>query len=173
MATLQNSKIKLRELEPEDIDFLYNTENNISLWEISNTSKPFSKHILNEYIKNSNKDIFTTKQIRFIIETIKERNIVGIIDLFDYDPIHLRAGIGIIINNSERRKNYASDAIEIIKHYTYNTLRLNQLYCEISSDNKASISLFEKSNFKLSGTKKQWINTADGFKDVLFYQFFF
>ncbi len=173
MENINNSIIKLRELEPKDINFLYNTENNISLWEVSNTTKPFSKHILEKYINNSYKDIFSTKQVRFVIENIKSEKIVGLIDLFDYDPIHLRAGIGIIINKKDRRNNYAIDAIELIKYYSHNILRLNQIYCNISSDNKASISLFEKANFKLSGTKKQWINTADGFKDVLFYQFFF
>lgn len=173
MQILKNSIINLRAIEPSDINFIYNSENNFELWELSNTSKPFSKYILNEYIENSHKDIFTTKQIRFIIETTAEKKVVGMIDLFDYEPIHLRVGIGIYIINDEQRNNYATNSIEIIKKYCLKVLRINQIYCNISSDNEASIKLFEKAGFTFSGIKKQWLNTANGFKDVLFYQLLF
>ena len=170
MINLQNNIVKLRQLELGDINYLYNTENNTVFWEVSNTTKPFSKFVLEEYIKNSHEDIFTSKQVRFIIENIAEQKIVGMIDLFDYDPIHLRAGVGIVINESDRRNNYALNALNVISEYSYNTLRLNQLYCNISESNKNSILLFEKCGFKLTGKKEQWLNTSDGFKDVLFYQ---
>ena len=170
MKTLENSVIRLRNIEPQDLDFLYNTENNIELWEISNTFQPFSKYILQKYIENSHLDIFTTKQVRFIIETVEEHKIAGLIELFDYDPIHLRAGTGIHIINNEQRKHYAENALSVLINYCRNILRLNQIYCDIGADNTASIKLFEKIGFELSGTKKQWLNTAEGFKDVLFYQ---
>ena len=172
MEYLQNAIIKLRALEPKDINFLFNTENNINLWEVSNTTKPFSKFILEDYIKNSHKDIFTTKQVRFIIETINEKKVVGMIDLFDYEPIHLRAGVGINIIENEQRNSYAENALIVLKEYCFNILRLNQIYCNISADNKSSIRLFEKVGFKLSGKKEQWLNTSEGFKDILFYQLF-
>lgn len=172
MVNIQNSIIRLRELEPEDIDFLYNTENDTSLWKISNTTKPFSKYILNEYIKSSHNDIFTSKQQRFIIETIKDNKVVGMIDLFNYDPIHLRAEVGINVIVSEQRKNYAENALSLLKKFSIDILRLNQIYCNISSNNIASIKLFEKCDYKYSGKKEQWLNTPDGFKDVSFYQLF-
>ncbi len=173
MKHLQNTIIKLRALEPKDLNFLFNTENNIDLWEVSSTTKPFSKFILEDYIKNSHNDIFTTKQVRFIIETFHKKKVVGMIDLFDYEPIHLRAGVGINIIETEQRKAYAENALIVLKDYCFNILRLNQIYCNISADNKASIKLFEKVGFKLSGKKEQWVNTSEGFKDVLFYQLLF
>jgi len=166
MKTLENSIIRLRSLEPEDIDFFYQTENDTILWEISNTVTPYSKHLLKEYIRDS-KDIFSAKQVRFVIETIIEKKVVGMIDLFDYDPIHLRAGVGIYIIKDEQRKKYAENSLNLIKEYCSEILRLNQIYCNISSDNTGSIKLFEKTGFKLSGKKKQWLNTSNGFKDVL------
>ncbi len=173
MKALENSVIRLRGLEPEDINFLYQTENTVELWEISNSLQPFSKYILQKYIENSHLDIFTTKQVRLIIETVKEKNTAGLIELFDYEPIHLRAGIGINIVKNEQRKNYAEQAIHLIIMYCKNILRLNQIYCNISFDNTASIKLFEKVGFRHTGTKKQWLNTGEGFKDILFYQLLF
>lgn len=170
MKTLENPFIKLRLPEISDLDFFYQTENNPELWEISNTVKPFSKYILSKYIENSNIDIFTSKQIRFIIEQKKDNQILGMIELFDYEPIHLRAGTGIYIIKEAQKKGYAEQAYEIFISYCIEVLRLNQIWCNISSDNRASIKLFEKLGFTFSGKRKQWINTKDGFKDVLFYQ---
>jgi len=173
MNALENSVIKLRSLEPNDLDFLYRTENNIELWEVSNTLKPFSKYTLQKYIDNAHLDISVAKQVRFVVETHLEKTLVGLIELFDYEPIHMRAGIGIHIVKSEQRKKYAENALQVLIPYCFDILRLNQIYCDISIDNFASIKLFEKSGFKHTGTKKQWLNTEKGFKDVLFYQLIF
>ena len=40
--SLCGKKINLRALEPEDLEFLYQIENNESFWEISHTQTPFS-----------------------------------------------------------------------------------------------------------------------------------
>ena len=169
---MKNNLVKLRALEPEDINFLFESENNPDIWELSNTLTPFSKHILKEYIKNSRLDIFTAKQLRLAIETVKNKRIAGMIDLFDYDPINLRAGIGIIITEHERRKAYASNSLNLIIDYSFQILKINQLYCNISEDNIQSLELFKKLGFKISGKKEQWINTGEGFKDVYFLQLF-
>jgi diamine N-acetyltransferase len=172
MKTLENSVVKLRNIEPEDIDLLFETENNTEFWEYSDTVIPFSKHFLNIYIKNASKDIFSTKQLKLIIESTTENKVVGFIDLFEYEPIHLRAAVGIIILKDERQKQYAFNALKIIQHYAFNILKLNQLYCNISEDNLYSIKLFEKAGFSNSGIKKNWINTETGLKNVLFFQCF-
>ena len=36
-------KIFLRALEPEDLDFLYEMENDESLWEVGSTNVPYSR----------------------------------------------------------------------------------------------------------------------------------
>ena len=95
---------------------------------------------------------------------------VGLIDLFDYDPVNLRAGIGIVIEEKFRRKHYAENAIGLLKEYSFKILKLNQLYCNISEDNEQSLKLFQKTGFEISGKKLSWINSEKGFKDVFFLQ---
>lgn len=167
---MENNLIKLRALEPEDINFLYESENNPELWELSNTLTPFSKYILNEYIKNSHLDIFTTKQLRLVIESVVQKKVVGFIDLFNYDPFHLRAGMGIVIIEDARQKQYASNAVSLLIDYSFKVLKLNQLFCNISDDNEKSLQLFQKAGFIISGKKLKWINSEKGFKDVNFLQ---
>ena len=43
---LCGQKMNLRALEPEDLEFLFEIENNESFWEVSHTQVPFSKYIL-------------------------------------------------------------------------------------------------------------------------------
>jgi diamine N-acetyltransferase len=171
MSNMINSgKIILRPLEPEDLDLLYVWENNTEIWELSNTRTPFSKYVLKEYLKNSVKDIYEVKQLRLIIENELHRA-VGAVDLFDFEPYHLRAGVGILINSiRDRGMGYAADALEALSEYAQNTLGMKQIYANIAEDNKNSISLFKKSGFIRTGIKKCWIKTTTGWKDELLFQ---
>lgn len=162
--------IELRALEPEDIDLLYQWENDSSLWILSNTKFPFSKYILSKYINESYRDIYETKQARFIIQTI-EGIPVGAIDLFDFDPFHLRAGVGILIHNKiERNKGFASDALKALCNYSLHILGLHMLYANISAENSISLNLFKKEGFEMAGNKKQWLKTMDGWEDEYIFQ---
>lgn len=170
---LETREIKLRAIEPEDINLLYEWENNPHVWNVSNTFAPFSKKVLKDYLDNAHLDIFTTKQLRLVIE-LKSKYAVGFIDIFDYDPFHLRAGIGILIASEEKRRNgYASQSLDLVIQYASEVLRLNQLYCNISINNVASINLFEKHGFSKTGIRKNWLNTKSGFIDEVFMQLLF
>jgi len=167
---LEFGKVRFRALEPDDIDLLYEWENDSEIWEVSNTYEPFSKYILAKYIKESQRDIYESKQVRMIIETLESRAI-GAIDLFDFDPFHFRAGVGILIHDEKDRKlGYANDSLQLLCAYASTHLRLHQLFANISADNAASIKLFEHNGFELSGTKKDWRRTKDGWKDELMFQ---
>lgn len=167
---LEFGKIRFRALEPEDIDLLFEWENDAEIWEVSNTFEPYSKYILAKYIKDSQRDIYESKQLRMIIETM-EGKAVGAIDLFDFDPFHFRAGVGILIHDEKDRKlGYATDALQLLCTYATNYLRLHQLYANISEDNLASIHLFKSNGFDLVGTKKDWRRTLDGWKNELLFQ---
>ncbi len=169
-TALQHGKISLRPLEPEDIDLLYQWENAIEIWQVSNTKTPYSKHILAQYLAESAKDIYSTKQLRLIIEN-QGKKAVGAVDIFDFEPYHLRAGVGILIHKtSERQKGYAIDALAALAEYSLEILGLKQLYANIAADNEISIRLFEKSGYQLVGTKKDWLKGRDGWKDELLYQ---
>ena len=118
-----------------------------------------------QYIENSKSDIFETRQLRFMINIKNDMNskTIGTIDLFDFEPYHNRAGIGILIGDTyERGKGYADDALKTLIRYCFQVLKLHQLYCNISEDNLASLRLFENNGFKKIGLKKDWIFSLDG-----------
>lgn len=167
---LEFGKIRFRALEPDDLDLLFEWENDAEIWEVSNTYEPFSKYILAKYIKESQRDIFESKEIRMIIET-QNGKAVGAVDLFDFDPFHLRAGVGILIHDkNDRRLGYATDALSLLCQYAQTNLRLHQLFANIGEENESSILLFRNNGFELCGTKRDWRNTLNGWKSEFMFQ---
>ena len=92
------------------------------------------------------------------------------IDIFDFNPQHKRAGVGVLIHPDFQQNGFASEALSLLINYCFTHLNLHQLYANITSDNKNSIALFEKHQFKNVGTKKEWIFTKGVFKDELLFQ---
>ena len=166
MNILENTTIALRALEPEDLELLYRWENDTSIWHLSNTLVPYSRYILKQYLENAGRDIFELKQLRLIIQLREGARAIGAIDLFDFEPFHRRAGIGILIaDRSQRRKGYAREALETLKEYSFNVLKLHQLYCNIHSGNEKSINLFTVAGFRLVGEKREWLFNGSGFEN--------
>ena len=162
MMTLQSENIYIRALEPEDLSFIYEIENDQNIWEVSNTQTPYSRFLIRQYLENAHQDIYEAKQLRLVICKNKDFKAIGLIDLFEFDPRNNRAGIGIIIKSeSERNNGVGSQALELIINYSFKNLNLNQLFANINGENSASIALFTKFGFEKIGTKKQW-NLIDG-----------
>jgi diamine N-acetyltransferase len=176
---LTGKKIQLRAIEPADIDILYSWENDTDHWNVSNTITPFSRHVLTQYIESAQLDIYTTKQLRLMIDELSDSSptatqhykTIGCIDLFDFEYNHQRAGIGILIADKlDRGKGFASEALTLITNYCFELLNLNQLYCNVTVDNEMSILLFKKHGFEITGVKKSWIREGNVFKDELLLQ---
>lgn len=168
---MENQLIKLRALEPEDIDLLYTWENDTLLWKVSNTLAPFSRNTLRRYIENAHDDIYDAKQLRLMIVDKETNKTVGCIDLFDFEPFHLRAGVGILVYESEdRRKGFAKEALNLLIEYCFTHLHFHQLYCNITDDNDASIKLFQNAGFVQTGCKIDWLKYCNEWKNELIFQ---
>lgn len=168
---LRSNDILLRACEPDDLPLLYDWENNTDNWLLSDTVKPFSKYTLSEFIQQDQSDIFTTKQQRFVIQLLQPLKVIGLIDLYQYDPIHRRAGIGILIGDeAERQKGYARQSLECIIHYSKRTLNLHQLYCYIQASNLSSLNLFRQAGFSEVGVIKDWLINNQQPEDVILCQ---
>lgn len=161
----------MRAPEPEDLEYLYQWENDTDVWQVSNTITPFSRFTLKKYIETAHLDIYENQQLRFMIDTLADKTTIGTIDLFDFDPYHHRAGVGILIGNQAYRgKGLADDALKVLVHYGFTVLMLHQLYCNIGAGNQQSLRLFEKNGFAMVGEKKDWLRTQDGWESEYLLQ---
>ena len=171
MITLKGDNIYLRALEPNDLEFVYAMENDQSIWEVSNTQTPYSRFLVKQYLENAHQDIYESKQLRLAICPDVDFPALGLIDLFDFDPKNNRAGVGIVIQGDENRKqNIGSEALELLIRYSFHHLNLHQLYANIGAENKASIALFTKFGFQNIGTKKDWTLVNGVYKDEAIFQ---
>lgn len=161
----------LRAMEPEDLDLLYEIENDRELWNVGATNVPYSRYALHTYIAQSQCNIYADEQVRLMIENA-ERKTVGIIDLTQFDPRNLRAELGIVVLNACRGKGYATAAVHKIIDYCRNILHLHQLYAYVATDNAESLALFTRLGFERGATLRDWLYSAGAYHDACLMQRF-
>lgn len=162
---LENDGIRLRAVEPEDLELLYKWENEEADWKSSTTLVPYSRYILKKYIASSHRSLYETCQLRLMIDVAPDDRTVGTVDLFEFDHYHMRAGVGILIADPhERKKGYASAALNCIIKYAFGTIGLHQLWCNILEGNDESMNLFRHHGFEVCATRKEWIRVSNRFE---------
>lgn len=173
---LQNDRIRLRAMEPEDSAALYRWENDTSLWMLGDTTRPFSRAALTEFIAQASQDIYRSRQLRLMIEPLAApfSGAVGCIDLFAFDPLHRRAGVGILIYEpAARRQGYASAALKLTADFAFSRIDMRQLWADIPVSNTASLALFQQAGFRGETVRKEWVRRDDGtYEDARFVQRF-
>lgn len=163
---MKTSIVVLRAMEPEDLDFLYNMENDMEVWNVGNANVPYSRYVLHDYIANSSNDIYHDGQVRMIIESAQGET-VGMVDLFDFNAQHRRAEVSIVVRADFRRRGIAEAALAKIVEYSLRTLHMHQLYAVVAADNVASLSLFRKSGFIYENSLKDWLFDGKKYTDAI------
>lgn len=95
--------VRLRAMEPEDLDALYRIENDRDVWDVGENNVPYSRYILHDYIANASSDIYADKQVRMVVEN-EEGQLVGVADVVNFCPSHARAEVSIVICREHRKK---------------------------------------------------------------------
>lgn len=167
---LENNILYLRSPEPEDLELLYKWENDTDVWKFGSAVSPYSKYILKQYIVDAQTDIFRSKQLRFMIVLKQEECTVGTIDLYDFDAINSRCGVGIYVDSAHRNKEYATNALNLLENYVFKFLNINQLYAIIPKNNNASIQLFCCAKYSQSGVLHEWIFNDKDYEDAIIVQ---
>ena len=169
MNNRQLPYVRLRAMEPEDLDALYHIENDMQLWGLGTTNVPYSRYTLHDYIANSSGDIYTDRQVRLIIEDQREQ-VIGIVDLVNFDPRHRRAELGIVIQRPFREQGYAQAALRNVIDYARRVLHLHQLYAIIDTSNTHALGLFSKLNFCYISMLSDWLYNGSTYSNAQLVQ---
>ncbi len=169
MNYLEDKIIKLRALEPEDLEYLYEWENISNLWITGNTRTPISRFQLKEYIAQQSFNIFDLGYLRLIITLKEDDTPIGTVDLFDFDSFHSRVALGLFVTKEHQGKGYAKRTLKLVEQYVFDFLKLHQLYVDIAESNIGSRQLFEK-DYEKNAILKDWLKTNNGYENVICYQ---
>ncbi len=166
-------KMILTALEPEDLELLYNIENDASQWSVSSVNVPYSRYSLHDYISNQSNDIYADKQVRLVVRVgdehckVADMKAVGLADLFNFSPEHMRAEVGIAVMAEECGKGYGTKAIQMLKEYAFNVLHLHTLYAVVPFDNAPSLALLRACGFNEEILLREWLRDGDTWKDAI------
>ncbi len=167
---IQGSKVVLRGVEPSDIDLMYGVENDLRNWGVSGTTQPFSRYLFERFVESQSSDIYATRQLRLMVESHSPSAVVGIVDIFDFDPYNHRAGVGIIIFEEFRSAGYGVDALRTLEDFCRSSLPLHHLWSGVASNNTPSLSLFARAGYIQTGVKRDWIWHENGYTDEVIMQ---
>ena len=161
--------VRLRAMEPEDLDFLYAMENDKEVWNVGCTNVPYSRYVLHDYIANTSNDIYADGQVRMVMED-RSGNRVGLVDVFNFDASNRRAEVSVVVMTEYRGRGLARDAVRQVCYYALRTLHLHQLYAIIATDNMASQQLFSETGFTGRNVLKEWLFDGMTYKDAIVMQ---
>lgn len=162
--------IRLRKLEPSDLPFLYQWENDSSAWADSDTHNPLSRQDLRAYIESTTGDIYRDGQLRLMIcdetplaEGSQEKvcTTLGCIDLFDFDARNRKAAIGLYIAPEARGRGVGHEAVRQLLRYAFVFLHLRMVYAIIGTGNISCTSIYKDLDFAPSAVLKAWTLEGD------------
>ncbi len=167
---LNGSVTFLRKPEHSDAQFMLDIENDERYWHLSGNTSPYTLQDIEQFIDESSSNLEIDGQLRLVIIDIATKNRAGLLDIFEYDSLHKRAGIGIFVAEEFRGKGLAFDALNTLIQYLFKVMDLHQLWCNVLADNDSSTNLFLKAGFKQTCIKKEWIFYNNCYHDEALFQ---
>lgn len=151
--------LHLRALEPEDADFMYDIENDTSLWFYSDRIAPLSRRALLDYALSYDADPFRAGQLRLIVD-IKENGSVSpcaILDLYEIDHANKRAFVGYVVAPGYRGRGVAKRSLALLAQYCEKHLGLTELAARTPMDNSAGVAVLLNVGFRFEAVLKEWL----------------
>ena len=167
---LTNRHIALRALEPTDLDLLYEWENDVALWSVSDTIAPYSRQMLWQYLENYTGDIYQSRELRLMAVDASSGEAMGTVDLFNFHPLNNRAELGLYLSASYRGKGLGEELLDAVCSYCRDHIGLRQIYVYITVDNEPCLRLFDNYGFTRAGTLKDWVKRGSTYTDVVLFQ---
>jgi diamine N-acetyltransferase len=167
---LENQTHRLRAVEPTDAVQLYRIENKSDEWWLGSNLAPFSRATLEHYTAGKH-DLWSDLQLRMMIEAKGNTSLsVGAVDLYQLDPRNRRAGVGIVIEEEERRNGHGLSALNLLSEYAFGHLGLHQIWAEVPASNGESLDLFNRAGFEKKGTLSDWVWHGSDYHDAHWMQ---
>ena len=85
-----SERVRLRAMEPEDLEVMYAMENDSQTWDVTNFTVPYSRFVLKQYIENSECDMFADRQLRMMIVRAEDDALIGLLCDYVFSFLYLK-----------------------------------------------------------------------------------
>lgn len=151
--------MRLRALEPEDLELLYSIENDPSLWDSSNADGPYSRYALKRYIAEA-APIYESGELRLAVEVTPrpdgEAQTIGVVDLTRYDARSARAEVGLALLREFRGRGYGRRSLALLEAFARTRLRIHSLHAFVLPGNEPSCRLFRSAGYQEVASLPDW-----------------
>jgi len=124
---------------------------------------------LSKYNRLMHEMLITNRRNKLFFISV-ENKFIGLAGLNNIDLVDRRAEIWYLIGDEkERNKNYATDAVNLLKEIAVKDLKLVTLYALVCELNVSSMRLLEKAGFKYAGRFRKGFFIDGEYKNFLIY----
>lgn len=166
---MNKCKLTLRALEPEDVEFIAQMENDEDSLRYSDRVAPLSLQSVRTYIMTCDPDPFATGQLRLMVES-DDGERVGLLDFYEITQRHSHAMVGLIIAPVHRGKGLSVRILRMACLFSERRLHLESLGALVAAGNIPSLRAFERAGFREVGRLSNWWHTIDGRDDCVMMQ---
>jgi len=160
-------KIRLRNLQLDDIKILTRQFNNKKIWDNISDSipNPYTEADAEYFIKTSLK-----KEELFNFAILCDEKFSGIIGLKMQDDVHRKSvELGYWVGEEYWGRGIATQATGLITAWAFKHLMINRIFARIFQHNKASMRVLEKNAYVKEGVLKKAIYKNAQFLDEYIY----
>lgn len=164
--------LKLRALEPTDIDLLFDLENQEEHWKYSSTVAPLSRHALQAFMKQAARaDLYALGQVRLIVYDPQSprQEALALVDLTNFSLVHRRAEVGILVLPEHRQQGVALKGLSLLANYATKLWDLQQIYAYTHEDNLAANLLFQRAGFAQTAQLQQWFKVGRNYHNAFLW----
>lgn len=116
-----------------------------------------------------NQEIKSPYNIIFIVcDSKSQKEIIGMVGLYEIDETSRKAEMRIIIGNKEYwGKGYGTEITEMINFYGFDRLNFNRIHLGVTEENKGGVRAYEKAGYTYEGTLKQEMYRNSRYYDAI------
>ena len=168
LHTLYTDRLILRPYEISDAPRASQLAGDKEVAETTFVPYPYTLELAANWIESHQNLIENGDAYPFAVVLKEENVLIGTMTI-RIDKHHNKGELAYWIGKEYWGKGFATEAAKKVIEFGFNQLRLNRIWAQIMSKNKASVKVLEKSGLKYEGTLKQDILRWDEYQDVDIY----
>lgn len=170
-VTINTKRLKLRRISLDDVQ---------SIYAHLKSDERVTDNLVKGIHKNSEETLVMVKEIinqyenpcfyHWGIELIECKELIGLIDLFDFESNATKCNVGYEIGYNWWNKGYGTEALKAVVDFAFNDIKVNEISAAHNTDNPASGRIMEKAGMQKDCIVKDMIINAKGqSKDCAIY----